>query len=122
MTAPDPACEQAFDIWLAGIPLPWEAVNASAVDDVAHEAFCSGWNASRAEPDEARLRIAELERLADEMLAAFGDNGSTSWRISASAEPATVARWQAIRHSGERAAEAADELSRPGVELQGGDR
>jgi hypothetical protein len=74
--------------------------------------------------DRERGRIAALERLADEMLAAFAE------RSAAVGVPVTrsrwvydtrLATWARIRHAGEEAVAAADELSRLGEEIQGGD-
>jgi hypothetical protein len=69
--------------------------------------------------EKADARIAELERLLDDILPMFA--GTLASDLMRSMVPAgLLARWHQIRHSGEEAVAAADEVSRLGEEIQGG--
>ena len=68
----------------------------------------------------ANARVAELEALLDDILPTY--TGSMTPNACRSLVPASrLAGWRAVRHAGGGAVAAADELSRLGQEIQGGD-
>jgi hypothetical protein len=56
-----PDCEAAFGDWLANVVLG----SADQIEDVAHEAFCAGWEASRERIARLRAEIRQMQAAAE---------------------------------------------------------